>query len=284
MSGSPDGYLDVIGQPDRAAALQRCTELLAGTPCFSIAWTAQPSGPDRLVVRQTSGVRTGLMRDLSVPAGRGLTGKVFSSTQADWVDDYFTATSITHDFDREMTGEGVRRLLAVPITAGGRTFGVLAAGSRDDGAFGDIAVAEATAAARAAAVALEIVERMELRIAGLLETLGANLASISLGAHSLAEDPGVGTRIRSHLGRIADQADAATGTLRTFRCTAPPLLTRREQEVLRRAAAGETNPEIAYALVISRNTVKDYLQQAMHKLGARNRAQAAVRARELGLL
>jgi DNA-binding NarL/FixJ family response regulator len=61
-------------------------------------------------------------------------------------------------------------------------------------------------------------------------------------------------------------------------------LTKREYEILRRVAMGETNPEIACALHLSRNTVKTYLQSALHKLGARNRVDAIVKAGEAGLL
>jgi two-component system nitrate/nitrite response regulator NarL len=63
-----------------------------------------------------------------------------------------------------------------------------------------------------------------------------------------------------------------------------PPLTPREYEVLRRVALGESNPEIAAALTLSRNTVKSYLQSAMQKLGARNRVDAIMRANEYGLL
>ncbi|MDN5918095.1 MAG: response regulator transcription factor [Pseudonocardia sp.] len=61
-------------------------------------------------------------------------------------------------------------------------------------------------------------------------------------------------------------------------------LTRREYEVLRHAAQGRTNPEIAEAMGLARNTVKTYLQSALHKLGARNRVEAISRASEIGLL
>jgi two-component system nitrate/nitrite response regulator NarL len=61
-------------------------------------------------------------------------------------------------------------------------------------------------------------------------------------------------------------------------------LTRREYDVLRRVALGETNPEIAAAICLSRNTVKAYLQSALQKLGARNRIEAISRANEAGLL
>lgn len=61
-------------------------------------------------------------------------------------------------------------------------------------------------------------------------------------------------------------------------------LTRREYEVLRLAAQGRTNPEIAESTGLARNTVKTYLQSALHKLGARNRVEAISRAASLGLL
>ncbi|WP_158893941.1 response regulator [Amycolatopsis anabasis] len=61
-------------------------------------------------------------------------------------------------------------------------------------------------------------------------------------------------------------------------------LTRREYEVLRFAAQGQTNPEIAESTGLARNTVKTYLQSALHKLGARNRVEAIGKASEAGLL
>ncbi|MFF3069289.1 LuxR C-terminal-related transcriptional regulator [Kitasatospora sp. NPDC057904] len=61
-------------------------------------------------------------------------------------------------------------------------------------------------------------------------------------------------------------------------------LTPREHEVLRWAATGRTNPEIAARLGLTCNTVTGYLKSAMHKLGVRNRTELAVAARESGLL
>jgi DNA-binding NarL/FixJ family response regulator len=61
-------------------------------------------------------------------------------------------------------------------------------------------------------------------------------------------------------------------------------LTRREYDILRRVAMGETNPEIAAALGLTRNTVKTYLQRTLEKLGARNRVEALSRAGQLGIL
>ncbi|MGY4745902.1 response regulator transcription factor [Streptomyces sp. ATMOS53] len=57
-----------------------------------------------------------------------------------------------------------------------------------------------------------------------------------------------------------------------------------EYDVLRLVAAGHTNPEIGAELNLSVNTVKTYLREVMHKLGARNRAQLIMNARSSGLL
>jgi len=62
------------------------------------------------------------------------------------------------------------------------------------------------------------------------------------------------------------------------------LIARREYDVLRRVATGETNSEIADAMHLSLNTVKAYLRNLMQKLHARNRVEAISRAREMGLL
>ncbi|MCL3996283.1 response regulator transcription factor [Streptomyces lavenduligriseus] len=61
-------------------------------------------------------------------------------------------------------------------------------------------------------------------------------------------------------------------------------LTEREREVLRAAADGSTNAELAQALHLSPGTVRNYLSTAIQKLAARNRAEAVLIAREKGWL
>jgi DNA-binding NarL/FixJ family response regulator len=55
----------------------------------------------------------------------------------------------------------------------------------------------------------------------------------------------------------------------------PVLLTRRETEVVRAAAYGSSNKEIAAELRVSVQTVKSHLTSAYRKLGVSNRTQAA---------
>jgi DNA-binding NarL/FixJ family response regulator len=62
------------------------------------------------------------------------------------------------------------------------------------------------------------------------------------------------------------------------------LLTRREREVLQWVARGASNREIAEALVISENTVKNHMRNILSKLHLSNRAQVMAYALRRGLV
>jgi ATP/maltotriose-dependent transcriptional regulator MalT len=61
-------------------------------------------------------------------------------------------------------------------------------------------------------------------------------------------------------------------------------LSERELEVLRLLASGRTNSEVARDLFVSVGTIKSHAGNIYRKLGAKNRAEALARARELELL
>ena len=94
--------------------------------------------------------------------------------------------------------------------------------------------------------------------------------------------------------RVADGADAwtreelrrVTGALATPRVAGDieVPLTQRESEVLRQLAFGLTNKEIAGALGISYETVKEHVQHVLRKIGVTDRTQAAVWAVRKGLV
>jgi DNA-binding NarL/FixJ family response regulator len=61
-------------------------------------------------------------------------------------------------------------------------------------------------------------------------------------------------------------------------------LSERELEILGWIARGASNKEIADQLFIAEGTVKNHMTNILGKLGVRDRTQAALKARELGLL
>ncbi|KOU72358.1 LuxR family transcriptional regulator [Streptomyces sp. MMG1533] len=67
---------------------------------------------------------------------------------------------------------------------------------------------------------------------------------------------------------------------------APPAvaLSPRETDILRLLARGHTNREIAARLYLSEGTVKNHVSRILQRLALRDRTQAALRARDLGLL
>ena len=66
--------------------------------------------------------------------------------------------------------------------------------------------------------------------------------------------------------------------------TDPDPLTDRERQVLRLAGDGLTGEAIARQLQLSEGTVRNYLSEAIGKLGAKNRVEAARLARQKGWL
>ena len=62
------------------------------------------------------------------------------------------------------------------------------------------------------------------------------------------------------------------------------VLTEREAEILTLVAEGFSNPEISRKLYLAEGTVKNYVSGIIQKLDVRDRVQAAVQAREQGMI
>jgi DNA-binding NarL/FixJ family response regulator len=61
-------------------------------------------------------------------------------------------------------------------------------------------------------------------------------------------------------------------------------LSQRELEILALLAEGASNKEIAAELFIAEGTVKNHVTNILSKMGVRDRTQAALKAREMGLI
>lgn len=79
-------------------------------------------------------------------------------------------------------------------------------------------------------------------------------------------------------GRVIDPELAAEAW------SEPDPLTERERQVLRMAGEGQPSADIAARLHLSEGTVRNYLSEAISKLGAGNRVEAARIARDKGWL
>jgi two-component system response regulator DesR len=92
----------------------------------------------------------------------------------------------------------------------------------------------------------------------------------------------------------AELAEAVRRVMRGLRVVDPELaaeawsepdpLTERERQILSRAGDGQTTADIADELRLSEGTVRNYLSEAISKLGAQNRIEAARIARVKGWL
>lgn len=87
-----------------------------------------------------------------------------------------------------------------------------------------------------------------------------------------------GSREASDVKRHLQRADATEAAMDL------PWLTSRELEIMVRVAKGESNRDIADALFISTNTVRNHLVKAFRRLDARSRVEAVAKARQLGLI
>jgi DNA-binding NarL/FixJ family response regulator len=90
-------------------------------------------------------------------------------------------------------------------------------------------------------------------------------------------EPSVARKVVAEFARLAPPTPEAAEEL------IEPL-SEREIEILKLVSHGLTNREIANKLFLAEGTVKNYVTSILQKIGARDRTQAAIRARELGVL
>jgi DNA-binding NarL/FixJ family response regulator len=89
--------------------------------------------------------------------------------------------------------------------------------------------------------------------------------------------PSVAAKVVAEFARLSPQTPPKQSAL-------VETLSEREREILRLLASGASNKEIAAALFIAEGTVKNHVTNILGKLQVRDRTQAALKARELGLI
>lgn len=114
----------------------------------------------------------------------------------------------------------------------------------------------------------------------LLKDVSSERLVEAIGAASRGESvlqPSVAAKVIARFAQLPDEA-----TPRPQPLVVP--LSDRELEIVRLLADGRSNREIATALFLAEGTVKNHVTNVLAKLGARDRTQAALRARSLGLV
>lgn len=129
----------------------------------------------------------------------------------------------------------------------------------------------------------EIFEAMRAGAVGYLlkacssEKLCESVRAAAVGTSVL--EPSVAAKMMAELNRLSAKESK--------RAVAPTLiegLSSREIAVLRLLAEGRSNKEIGAQLNITEGTVKNHMTNVLGKLGVLDRTQAALKARELGLI
>jgi DNA-binding CsgD family transcriptional regulator len=169
---------------------------------------------------------------------------------------------------------GWQSYVAAPLVLETRVIGFLH-GDRDSGSVSELDRDGLARFAEGFAVVFERavlrrrlrVQREELR--QVANWADARVGELSDGLIELGADP---------QGDAADAADRPPADSRLR-----DLLTRRELDVLEHMVRGETNADIARALVVSEGTVKFHVKNILRKLNASNRAEATSRYLRLSL-
>lgn len=107
------------------------------------------------------------------------------------------------------------------------------------------------------------------------EELAAAVRSVAAGGAVIG--PSVAGRVLGQFARLAPEDGSGQ------RALLEPL-SEREREILALVAEGLSNPAIARRLRLAEGTVKNYVSRILQKTGTEDRTQAALRARELGLV
>lgn len=108
--------------------------------------------------------------------------------------------------------------------------------------------------------------------------------ALDAGASGYVLKDAPSSRLADAIRRVHAGGRAIDAELAAEAWTEADPLTDRERQILRLAADGQSGPEIAAELRLSEGTVRNYLSDAISKVGGRNRVDAARIARAKGWL
>lgn len=153
---------------DVLQAIVRRTRSLLGTDMAYISFTDVTD--DETYIRQSDGVTTHGYRTLRQPLGTGVLGEIATGVAPAQTADYLADDALRHvpRIDEIVRAEGVRAIMGVPLTVGGRALGALVVAERRRRVFTPDEVSDVDSLGRHAAVALD----KSMRFAELARTAG----------------------------------------------------------------------------------------------------------------
>lgn len=276
-------------RPRDSDALRAELRRAAGASTTPVFFGGEVHG-QALVLSEFVGTWTSGLRGLVIPPRSGLGGRVVDQKRPVSVADYQRASSITHDYDGPVGGEGITSVLGVPVVVGGVARAVLYAADRGAGPIGGRTVDCLVQSSRRLATEIAIRDEVDrrTRMWSTLQTgqvdavLTEELRDIHADLRSItraAGDPDMQRQLRALTDRLARTLSGESAQDET-----PVALSPRELDVLSHIALGCTNHEVAQRLSVGPESVKSYLRSAMRKLDAHSRHEAVVKARKSGLL
>ncbi|MFC7731339.1 helix-turn-helix transcriptional regulator [Actinomadura keratinilytica] len=277
---------------DDAGAFRSSVLALHRATGLPVVFGGALTGPERLRISELVGNTTDSLAGLVVRQGSGLGGKAMATGRPMWVSDYPHAPSITHDYDKPVTHEGLLTVLAIPVVVRRRVRGVLYGALREPLGLADRVVAAAVQTARDLEQELAVRDAADEALARVRREAAADepqgaaarweeVRAVHAELRGLADqvaDPALRNRLLAASTRLAAAGAGESGG------GPRPMLSPRELDVLSYVAVGCTNAEAAQRLGLLPETVKSYLRSAMRKLDAHTRMQAVAAARRAGLL
>lgn len=279
----------MIGHAHEIALLERTLTTLAARTGFPVAFGgfAKPSGTE---LTAFAGTRTGALRGLVIKSGEGLGGLALARRALAATGAYHESAEIIHSYDREVGGEGILALLAVPVVVDDSVRALIYAGVRNRTEMDTSTLSLAANEARRLAWELSVHEETQRRMA-VHDSERASPTARSTPTQSdlaglydelreiskLVSDPELATRIDVASALLRPVAEPPTIAARIE-------LSPRELDVVTHLALGKRNALIGAHLGLAESTVKSYLASAMRKLEATNRFEAVLLARRKGLI
>lgn len=238
-----------------------------------------------LRISRLHGNRTESLRGLALTPDIGLGGKALTVGRPVSVRDYAHARAITHEYDNAVAREGLRAMVAVPVRVRGSIKAVLYGGTRTPGELGDRATSHLVKAGEWLGGALETATHPSPPdVVQPGSPLTANREDLLEAVEQIIDD--LAPRAATPCCREAAQVcgtllDVLRGRVAPART---PLLSDREVAVLRLAALGCSDLDIAGNLELDVVAVRTAMRGLRRVFGVHSRHGAVSAARSAGVL